>query len=82
MSSSMFAQGLGSGAANHAPLTPVAFLNRTAEVFPDRLAIVHERSPLSSGRFVQAASRIRLISRSGGAPKSRAYSRLNCEALS
>jgi fatty-acyl-CoA synthase len=41
MSSSMFAQGLGSGAANHAPLTPIAFLNRTAEVFPDRLAIVH-----------------------------------------
>ena len=28
-------------AANHAPLTPLSFLERSAEVYPDRLAIVH-----------------------------------------
>ena len=27
--------------ANHAPLTPLAFIQRTAEVYPQRLAIVH-----------------------------------------
>ncbi len=28
-------------AANYAPLTPLAFLSRTAMVWPDRLAVVH-----------------------------------------
>ena len=28
-------------AANHAPLSPLSFIKRTADVFPDRLAIVH-----------------------------------------
>jgi fatty-acyl-CoA synthase len=27
--------------ANHAPLTPLSFLERAAEVYPDRLAVVH-----------------------------------------
>ncbi|WP_367351146.1 AMP-binding protein, partial [Ottowia sp.] len=27
--------------ANFAPMTPLAFIQRTAEVYPDRLAIVH-----------------------------------------
>ncbi len=27
--------------ANHVPLTPLSFLDRTAELYPDRLAIVH-----------------------------------------
>jgi fatty-acyl-CoA synthase len=27
--------------ANHAPITPLDFIQRTAEVYPDRLAIVH-----------------------------------------
>nr|MBP7453192.1 AMP-binding protein [Ottowia sp.] len=27
--------------ANYAPMTPLAFIQRTAEVYPDRLAIVH-----------------------------------------
>jgi fatty-acyl-CoA synthase len=41
MSSSMFGRGLATGPANYAPLTPIAFLSRTAQVFPDRVAIVH-----------------------------------------
>ncbi len=32
---------LDKGPANYAPLTPLSFLARTADVFPDRLAIVH-----------------------------------------
>ena len=29
------------GPANYAPLTPLSFIKRTAEVYPDRLAVVH-----------------------------------------
>ena len=29
------------GPANHVPLSPISFIKRTADVFPDRLAIVH-----------------------------------------
>jgi fatty-acyl-CoA synthase len=40
-SSSAYAQGLERNAANHLPLTPLRFLDRTADVYPQRLAIVH-----------------------------------------
>lgn len=33
--------GLGQVAANHQPLTPLLFLERAAQVFPDHLAVVH-----------------------------------------
>lgn len=38
---SMFDQHLDRNPANFAPLSPLGFLERTAEVYPDRLAIVH-----------------------------------------
>jgi len=38
---SMYDQNLSQNAANHAPLSPLFFIERTAEVYPDRLAIVH-----------------------------------------
>ncbi len=38
---SIFEQDLPRNAANHAPLTPLAFLERTAEVYPERLAVIH-----------------------------------------
>ncbi|MFO1233487.1 MAG: acyl-CoA synthetase [Paenacidovorax caeni] len=38
---SMYDQHLPRNEANHAPLSPLAFIERTAEVYPDRLAIVH-----------------------------------------
>jgi len=38
---SPYQQGLDRNAANYAPLTPLSFLERTAEIFPDRLAVVH-----------------------------------------
>uniref|UniRef100_UPI002FE1B5AA AMP-binding protein n=1 Tax=Tepidimonas sp. TaxID=2002775 RepID=UPI002FE1B5AA len=37
--------GLRPGAANHLALTPLPFLERTAEVYPDRLAIVYGTGP-------------------------------------
>ena len=36
-----FEHGLERNPANHQPLTPLGFLERTAAVFPDRLAVVH-----------------------------------------
>lgn len=39
--SSPYQQGLDRNAANYAPLTPLSFLERTADIFPDRLAVVH-----------------------------------------
>ena len=38
---SIYDQGLGRNDANFAPLSPLAFIERTAEVYPDRLAVVH-----------------------------------------
>jgi len=39
--------GLDQNAANHAPLTPLSFLDRTAEVYPDRIACLHGRQRLT-----------------------------------
>ena len=38
---SIYDQHLPRNEANHAPLTPLSFIERTAEVYPERLAIVH-----------------------------------------
>ncbi|HEX7605257.1 MAG TPA: AMP-binding protein, partial [Usitatibacter sp.] len=40
-----FETGLDRNAANYAPLTPVAFLRRSADVYPEKVAVIHgERS--------------------------------------
>ncbi|GAB3761495.1 acyl-CoA synthetase [Ramlibacter monticola] len=39
--SSIFDQDLPRNAANHAPLSPLSFLERAAEVYPQRTAVVH-----------------------------------------
>lgn len=41
MSASAYASGLEKSAANHVPLTPLGFLDRTAAVYPQRTAIIH-----------------------------------------
>jgi fatty-acyl-CoA synthase len=38
-----YAEGLDRNDANHAPLTPLSFLMRTAAVYPNRVAVVHGR---------------------------------------
>ena len=37
----IYERGLGRNDANHVPLSPISFLNRTASVHPDRTAVVH-----------------------------------------
>ena len=41
MTTSLYDQDLDRNPANFQPLTPLTLLERAAEVFPDRLAIVH-----------------------------------------
>jgi fatty-acyl-CoA synthase len=41
MSDTAYRKGLDRGPANHVPLTPLHFLDRTAEVFPERIAVIH-----------------------------------------
>jgi len=37
-----YERGLERNAANHAPLTPLSFIERSAAVYPDRIAIIHD----------------------------------------
>lgn len=37
----IYAQSLDKNGANYAPLTPLTFLDRTASIYPERLAVVH-----------------------------------------
>ena len=41
--------GLDKNAANYVPLSPIAFLLRSASVYPDRLAVAHGSIPGISG---------------------------------
>jgi fatty-acyl-CoA synthase len=41
MMANIFEQGLSRNSANFTPITPLLFLERSAEVYPDRLAIIH-----------------------------------------
>ncbi len=52
--SDMYSTGLEANAANYAALTPLAFLDWSADVYPDRLAVVH-----GSRRFTWAQTRER-----------------------
>ena len=55
--SSPYQQGLDKNPANHAPLTPLSFLERTADVFPERTAVVHgDRAPTTPS-FARALPR-------------------------
>jgi fatty-acyl-CoA synthase len=50
----LYVTGLDANAANYAPLTPLAFLDWSADVYPDRLAVVH-----GARRFTWAQTRER-----------------------
>jgi fatty-acyl-CoA synthase len=41
MNATAYSRGLEKNAANHVPLTPLTFLDRTADVYPNRTAIIH-----------------------------------------
>ena len=50
-SSSPYQQGLDRNPANYAPLTPLSFLERTADVFPQRIAWIHGSQKTSYADF-------------------------------
>lgn len=44
MAKSVYSEHLGPCAANNVPLTPLGFLERTAQVYPDRIAMIHGKT--------------------------------------
>jgi fatty-acyl-CoA synthase len=55
---SIYDIGLDRSTANHQPLTPLTFLERTAATFPDHTAIVHGRQRVSYAEFWQRSLRL------------------------
>jgi fatty-acyl-CoA synthase len=58
MSQAAYSRDLDRCAANHQPLTPLGFLGRAAEVFPERCAIIHGRVRRSYAEFNARALRL------------------------
>ena len=46
------------GAANHTPLSPLSFLPRAAEIYPDRVAVIHGAQRISYAQFYDRARRL------------------------
>ena len=49
---------LKAGAANHTPLSPVVFLARAAEVYPDRVAVIHGKQRITQAAFYARARQL------------------------
>jgi fatty-acyl-CoA synthase len=50
--------GLGAGAANFTPLSPMVFLARAAEVYPDRVAVIHGEQRITQAAFYARARQL------------------------
>jgi fatty-acyl-CoA synthase len=61
-----YKHGLDRRPANHQPLTPLSFLQRAAEVFPERTAIVHGEQRFSYAEFYARSRRLASALRRGG----------------
>ena len=46
------------GAANYAPLSPVGFLARAAEIYPDRIAVIHGDARMTYAKLHERARRL------------------------
>ncbi|MDR3453133.1 MAG: acyl-CoA synthetase [Rhodoferax sp.] len=55
---SIFDRDLPRNEANHAPLSPLSFIERTAEVYPDRLAVVHGELRRNWGELYERCRRL------------------------
>ncbi|MBL8672454.1 MAG: acyl-CoA synthetase, partial [Alphaproteobacteria bacterium] len=55
---SIYDQHLDRTAANHAPLTPLGFLERTAAVYPQRTAVIHGRLKRTWGETAARCRRL------------------------
>ncbi len=58
MTRSAYNDDLPKSAANYQPLTPLVFLDRSARIFPDRLAVVHGSQRVSYGDFYKRTRRL------------------------
>jgi fatty-acyl-CoA synthase len=56
--SNAFETGLDRNAANYAPLTPVAFLRRSAEVYPGKTAVIHGERAYTYREFEERCRRL------------------------
>src|ERR1700693_6354172 len=54
----IFVRGLARNAANHVPLTPVSFLERSADVYPDKIAVRHGRLAYTYREFAARCRRL------------------------
>jgi fatty-acyl-CoA synthase len=54
----LFSNGLGPNPANFAPLTPLSFLQRAADIHPDRTAVIHGARRYSYREFLARARRL------------------------
>ncbi|GLX78520.1 acyl-CoA synthetase [Thalassotalea insulae] len=54
----IYNQGLDKVAANSQPLTPINFLNRTADVYPDKVAIIHGDQQFTYREYRQNVRRL------------------------
>ena len=55
---SPFEENLPKNQANYSPLTPLSFLTRTAEVFPERTAVIHDEIKRSWREPLKRCSRL------------------------
>jgi fatty-acyl-CoA synthase len=58
MKTSVFDRDLERNPANHAPLTPLSFLERAASVYPQRVSVVHGRERYTWGQTYERARRL------------------------
>ncbi|ASP47700.1 acyl-CoA synthetase [Cognaticolwellia beringensis] len=56
--SNIYNQGLDKVAANSQPLTPINFLNRTADVYPDKVAIIHGKQQFTYQQYRKNVRRL------------------------
>ena len=54
----IYEQGLDKVAANSQPLTPINFLNRTADVYPEKIAIIHGKQQFTYGEYRKNVRRL------------------------
>jgi fatty-acyl-CoA synthase len=58
MSQAAYARDLDKNPANHQPLTPLGFLERTAAIYPERTAIIHGALRVSYADFYTRSRRL------------------------
>ena len=69
MDSNLYETGLDKNPANFQPLTPLTFLERSAQTFPDRTAIIHGNQRISYSEFLNRCTRLASVLERAGIGK-------------